>query len=295
MLINTNLSERMYKKILAFQKSELTSYYLYKKIADKQKDKHNKEMLTKISSEEKNHAETWRTYTNKHVKPSKIYIGIYMLLYYIFGFTFTVRLFEKNEEFSIKSYKLITEQIPKAKDIITEEQKHEEILMNMMDEERLKYVGSMVLGLNDALVELTGTIAGLTFALANTKIVALSGIITGISATLSMAASNYLAQKADNNKDALKSSIYTGMAYLVTVVLMVLPYLLLPDHMYFLAFIIMIIVVVSIILFFNYYISVARDEPFFKNFLTMTIISLGVAAISFIIGIAAKKLLGVDI
>ena len=48
----------------------------------------------------------------------------------------------------------------------------------------------MVLGLNDALVELTGTIAGLTFVLTNTTLIAMAGIITGIAATLSMAASN---------------------------------------------------------------------------------------------------------
>ena len=93
-------------------------------------------------------------------------------------------------------------------------------------------MGAMVLGLNDALVELTGTIAGLSFALQDTRVVALSGIITGVSATLSMAASNYLAERADGNENALKSSLYTGIAYLITVALLVLPYLLLPSGLW---------------------------------------------------------------
>jgi uncharacterized membrane protein YdjX (TVP38/TMEM64 family) len=91
-------------------------------------------------------------------------------------------------------------------------------------------VGSIVLGLNDALVELTGTLAGLTFALQRGSIVAISGIITGIAAAFSMAASDYLASKAEGDPRAKKSAIYTGAAYLVTVVLLVLPYLLLPQR-----------------------------------------------------------------
>ena len=167
-------------------------------------------------------------------------------------------------------------------------------LYNMLDEERLHYIGAMVLGLNDALVELTGAIAGVTFALANTRLVALTGIITGVSATFSMAASNYLAERADNNPKALKSSIYTGMAYLITVALLVLPYLLFPTHMYVVAFAVMIVTVIFIIMFFNYYISVAKEEPFLKNFVTMAVISLSVAVISYIIGILAKELLGIE-
>ena len=173
-------------------------------------------------------------------------------------------------------------------------ERHEKELYNMLDEERLHYIGAMVLGLNDALVELTGAIAGVTFALANTRLVALTGIITGVSATFSMAASNYLAERADNNPKALKSSIYTGMAYLVTVALLVLPYLLFPIHMYVAAFAVMIATVIFIIMFFNYYISVAKEEKFFKNFATMAGISLTVAVVSNIIGLLAKELLGIE-
>ena len=59
-----------------------------------------------------------------------------------------------------------------------------------------------------------------------------------------MAASNYLAQRADGNAQALKSSAYTGVAYLITVVIIVLPYLLLPNNWYIAAFAIMIAAVV---------------------------------------------------
>ena len=57
----------------------------------------------------------------------------------------------------------------------------------------------------------------------------------------------------------------------------------------------MIAAVVLIILSFNYYISVAQDLPFWKRFGEMVLISLGVAALSFAIGLAAKHLLGINV
>ena len=55
------------------------------------------------------------------------------------------------------------------------------------------------------------------------------------------------------------------------------------------------LIVVAIIAMFNYYISVAKGESFKKRFIEMAGISLSVAAVSFVIGILAKRILGVDI
>ena len=165
----------------------------------------------------------------------------------------------------------------------------------MLDEERLHYVGSMVLGLNDALVELTGTLAGLTLALQNNKLVALSGLITGISATFSMASSEYLSARSEGRDDAIKSCTYTGNTYLITVFLLIIPYLLAPEDGYFISLISMLIIVVLIILVFNYYISVAQDLDFKKRFKEMAFISLGVAFLSFIVGLLVKRFLGIDV
>ena len=228
------------------------------------------------------------------MKPERLKVLKYKLLAIVFGFTFAVKLMENGEENAQSEYQLLEDEVPESVSIRAQEVEHEQALISMLDEERLQYVGSMVLGLNDALVELTGAIAGVTFALANTRLVALTAIITGVSATFSMAASNYLAERADNNPKALKSSIYTGFAYLITVALLVLPYLLFPTNMYVPAFAVMLATVIFIIMFFNYYISVAKEEPFLKNFVTMAVISLSVAVISYVIGVVAKVLLGVD-
>ena len=288
-------SPSILQRILQFQRDELTSSILYEYIAGRQKDEGNRTALMEIAKAERSHYTTWKGYTGQELRPNMLKIFFYKIIHMLLGDTFTIKLFEIGETFGAQELREIEGEIPEARTIMKEEEEHEDRLMEMVDEERLHYIGSMVLGLNDALVELTGTIAGLTFALMNTRLVALSGIITGVSATLSMAASNYLAERADGNAKALKSSFYTGMAYLVTVALMVLPYLLLPNSLYLAAFAILLAVVVMIIAVFNYYVSVVQSIPFWPRFAEMGTISLSVAAISFVIGLLAKRLLGIEI
>ncbi|MDI6704563.1 MAG: VIT1/CCC1 transporter family protein [bacterium] len=82
----------------------------------------------------------------------------------------------------------------------------------------------MVLGLNDALVELTGALAGFTFALQNTRVVAMAGLITGVAASLSMTTSEYLSTKSEGGaKSPFKASVYTGSAYVLTVMFLIFP------------------------------------------------------------------------
>ncbi|MFV0400682.1 MAG: VIT1/CCC1 transporter family protein [Oscillospiraceae bacterium] len=289
------LSNKTLALLYSYQRCEETDYAIYRRMATREKDGKNKAILARIAAEERAHAQTWRQYTGKRAYPNRWKVLWYNILGLLLGYTFVIKLMEKNEYATGAAYRQLMDELPEAQAIIDQEQAHEEELDNMLDEERLQYVGAMVLGLNDALVELTGALAGLTFAMADTRLIALSGIITGVSATLSMAASNYLAERANGSPNALKSSIYTGVAYLVTVVFLVLPYLLFPPHLYAAALGTMLAVAILIILFFNYYIAIAKSEPFAKRFGEMAAISLGVALISFLIGLVVKRFLGIDV
>lgn len=291
---NKKLSAKVLAQVRKAQIDEEYGAELYSFIAKREKNQVNKEFLLQMARDEKRHASIWRNYTNETLKPNFGLLLWMKILTIILGFTFVVKTMQKQERFSSMAYDMLRQELPEAALMLDEERRHENELYGMLDEERLHYVGAMVLGLNDALVELTGAIAGVTFALASTKLVAMTGIITGVSATLSMAASNYLAERAQGNKNALKSSAYTGIAYLITVALLVLPYLLLPSHLYVAAFAVMLGIVLLVILAFNYYLSVAKEEAFLQRFGEMAIISLSVAAISFIIGVVAKQLLGID-
>ena len=293
--MNKELSKDALSIVKKMQQSELTESVIYEKIAKFAKGEKNKETLKRLSKEEYNHYQIWKNYTKMEMKPQKFKIFKYRLLARIFGFTFAVKLMEKGEEMAQDKYELLQNEIEESLVIKQQEEEHEKALLEMLDEERLKYVGSMVLGLNDALVELTGSLAGFTFAMQNTKLIALSGLILGISATFSMASSEFLSAKSEGRTDAFKSCLYTGIAYLVTVVLLITPYLIFDSSHFMLALISMIGVVLLIITVFTYYTSVAQDKPFKSRFLEMAIISVVVAIVSFGVGVAAKQLFGIDL
>ena len=289
------LSEQTIKQLLKFQLNELTEHEIYLRIAQHVKAPADRDVLLRIAREEETHGKLWQSYTGKKVRLPRLKIWWYSLLSRVLGYTFALKIMEKGEDNASSAYETVAKEIPEARQIGEEAKRHEEALIAMLDEERLQYVGSMVLGLNDALVELTGTLAGLSFALQNTRLIALSGLITGISATLSMASSEYLSARSEGEPNALKSSIYTGVMYLVAVVLLVLPYLVFPAQSFVAALITMLVIVVAIIFGFTYYISVAKDLPFKKRFTEMACISLSVAALSFVVGILVKEFLGIDI
>jgi len=293
--MKATLSEKSLKIIKTMQQNELTESVIYAKIAAFAKGEENKKTLLRLSQEEHAHYEIWKSYTGMDMKPEKAKVLKYTLLARILGFTFAVKLMERGEEHAQSEYELLADEVPESIHIRKQEEEHEAALLEMLDEERLQYVGSMVLGLNDALVELTGSLAGFAFALQNTRLIALSGLIVGISATFSMASSEFLAARSEGRTDALKSCSYTGIAYLLTVIALIAPYLIFPVTQYIPAMLCMLVVVILIIAGFTYYTSVAQDEPFKSRFLEMAIISVSVAVLSFVVGVLAKKFLGVDL
>ena len=281
--------------IRRMQQNELTESVIYEKIAAFAKGEENQATLRRLAREEKAHYEIWKKYPGEEMKPEKGKVFWFTTVARILGFTFAVKLMERGEGNAQEEYALLAQEVAESVHIRQQEEEHEEALLAMLDEESLQYVGSMVLGLNDALVELTGSLAGFTFAMQNTRLIALSGLIIGISATFSMASSEFLAARSEGRSDALKSCTYTGIAYLFTVVALILPYLLLGNSQYILALVLMLLVVVLIIAGFTYYTSVALDQPFRKRFVEMAGISITVAVVSFFVGILAKQVLGVDI
>jgi len=298
--MEANVSKEVRKKLLFLQQDEINSYHTYNRLANRITDEHNANAMRQIAKQEQKHYDIWKKYTNKDLKPQMGKVRFFSFISRFLGITFGVKLMEKGEEAAQIAYGEILEEVPEAMTVMKEEEVHEDELLAMIDEEALTYAGSVVLGLNDALVELTGALAGLTLAFQNTRLIALTGLITGISASFSMAASEYLSQKNEQDEtedeeaqDPVKSAIYTGLAYIVTVVALVLPYLLFSNYLVALGFTLLNAILVIAV--FNYYISVAKDLNFRKRFVEMAIISLGVAAISFLVGFVVNSVFGLEV
>lgn len=280
--------------IMREQKNEITAHHIYKKLSEVTKDSHNADVLRRISDDELKHYHELKALTGKEVKPGFFKVPLFVLMSRVLGLTFGVKLLEEAEDEAQNIYEEHSKEVQAFNAILEDEEEHEQMLIDMLDEERLNYMGSVVLGLNDALVELTGALAGYTFAFQDTKLIALTGLITGISASFSMAASEYLSAKQEEESGiAKKSAIYTGIAYIFTVIFLILPFLLISNP--FISLVVTLIVAVLIIFVFNFYVAVAKSLNFMKRFAEMAAISLGVAGISFLIGVLVKTVIGIDI
>ena len=287
------MDNAMKARILQAQKNEITEHLVYKKLAGVVKEQKNRQVLEKIADDELKHYEFWKKQTSEDVNANTFKVWLIYLLARILGFTFAVKLMEKAEEAAQVDYGKIAETIEGAKDIEADENQHEKKLLSMLDEKRLRYAGSMVLGLNDALVELTGVLAGLTLALRNTRLIAMTGLVTGIAAALSMAASEYLSTKTEGKgKDPVAAAVYTGFAYLFTVAILIIPFLVfdwLPVCMLF-----TLLAALLVIMMFTFYISIAKDVPFWRRFAEMAALSMGVAVVSFLVGFVVRAVFNVE-
>ena len=211
------------------------------------------------------------------------------------GLSFTVKLMEIGEGEAQITYGQFVKIIPEVKNLITDEDRHEMETLKLIHDQYLKYAGSIVLGLSDALVELTGALAGLTFALQNSKLIAISGLVTGVAAAFSMGASEYLSLKAEEKgkSEAVRSSIYTGIVYIIVVILLVAPYIFLTNI--YLSLILTLLTGILIIVLFSIYVSVVQQVSFIKQFSEMSILSLGVATITFTLGLLLRKIFGIEV
>ncbi|NOZ80977.1 MAG: rubrerythrin family protein [DPANN group archaeon] len=292
------LSRKVMEEIEQAQINELTEHIIYTKLAQKEKNRKNRKILQSIAADEARHAAFWQKLTKKKASPNRWKIFLYFMISRIFGLVFGLKLMERGEDLAQTTYARIGRSYPAAISIKKDEQEHEKKIIGMIEEQHLEYVGSIVLGLNDALVELTGALAGFTLALQDSQLIALVGLITGIAASLSMAASEYLSMKEEQTtkqgetKSPLIASFYTGVAYIFTVTFLILPFLLLSSAV--IALVCSLVIAVMIIFLFTFYTSVTNDLPFRRRFLRMAAISLGVALLSFGIGFLVKMLFGID-
>ena len=280
--------------LFAAQRNELTEHIVYGRLARSEKDPNNRKVLARISADELRHYGVLEKLTGAKAKPHRWKIVFYYFMAKILGLTFAVKLMEAGEPMAQKNYLKLSRWAPTLKHIARDEDTHERLLINLLDEDFLKYVSSIVLGVSDALVELTGAMSGIAFALQANRLVALTGLVTGVAAALSMVASEYLSKRHDQDGlSPVKASLYTGVAYLFTVGLLVFPYLALANPFHALGW--MFLNAVLVIAAFNFYLSVALEQPFWSRFLEMAGLTAGVGVVSFGIGVLARHALGVTV
>ena len=287
-----NLSRQLKKEILRVQEKEITQRFIYEKLAAMAGNKKNAGMLREVAARERQQYEFWKRFSGREAKPRGIKVFIYVTMARALGLSFTLKLMENERHLAKASYARLKRIDHGVENIIKDGEKKEREILKLIEEEKLRYTDSIVLGLNDGLVELVGGLAGFTFALQDTKLIAVSGLIMGVAGSLSMAGSEYLSTTDKGDKSPAKASVYTGIAYITIVILLISPFLLLPNPFINLA--ITAAIAVLAIAVFNYYVSVAKEIPFRKRFLPMVSIGMGVAVFNFMLGLAIRIFFGIN-
>ncbi len=281
------------KKLLKYQRNEITEHHVYLNLAKKAKGR-NAVILKEIAADELRHYHQFREYTGQDVRPNKIKVFFYSFVTAMMGLTFTLKMMENGEEAAEESYETVNDSYPEIKKVIMDEVSHEKLLLAEIDDERLHYLGSVALALNNSAQEFTGIAVGLTFALQNAKATGSTTLVSGLAATLAMMASEYLSQKTEHHADAkgkpVKAALYAGGIYLGMVLLIVAPYFIFSSHIH--AMLVTISAVFIVMVVFTFFMSVVKDLKFSKVLLEAITITILVVAASYVIGILASKYLG---
>ena len=282
------------KQILKAQKNEITEHFIYEKLSKTSKESNNKNILKQIATEELKHHNICVNFTCQDVHPNRFKVWTYYLFSLLFGITFSLKLMERAERRDHVTYSGLSEVMPETVEITRDEIRHEKQLLDLIDDERLNYSADIVRGMNVAIVEITGTLAGLSFAFQNSTLVVGTVMIVGIIMSLSVMSTEYLAAKADSHiASPFKALLYAGVTNLLTIFILLLPYLLFRNI--YVALTVTIAAAIVIVFIFSFYISVVKDSSVKKRFLEMSVISLGIAALAFGIGLLARLILHIEV
>jgi VIT1/CCC1 family predicted Fe2+/Mn2+ transporter len=282
-----------------FAFNQYRAYKVYSYLATFETDIAFKRILLDLAKHELDHYKFWLRFSSKkEFFISSIYLFWFKFVRKVLGLTFTARYLERNEEELIAHYKTFLEKTTdlsirkEIRRVIKHEEENERELIGQIKEEKVAFISSIILGLNDGLIELTGALVGFAFALRENLVVALTGSITGLAASLSMASSAYMQAKYEPGKDARKAAIYTGITYIIVVLLLLMPFIFSSTIFIALGFLLGIIflIITSV----SYYTAILFNRSFRKQFGQMALFSLGVALITFLIGLVLRYFVGVE-
>jgi VIT1/CCC1 family predicted Fe2+/Mn2+ transporter len=275
--------------------NELTEHIVYGKLARREKNPGNRAALEKLSAQEKTHYEFWkmlakegsRSNTEPEIKPRGYTVASIAFLRFALGVTFITKFLESHEDDAVHKYQGLADAIPaqhktRFAEIIEDEKSHEKALIAQLKEARVSYMGFIVLGLADAIVEITGVHAGFLGVTGSTLIAGVSGIIVGFAAAISMGSAAYLQAKQDTEKSAIVSAFATGFAYFFSVILLALPYFLIRTMIT--AFATSTSVGIILIAGFTFYGAVIFDRKFWHEFAEAAGLMLATAFATFIWG-----------
>lgn len=266
--------------------SDCTLYERLSKTIDE--DSPFAEALKTLSATERGHYEFWRKYVpGEEPKLAKMKLYWVLFLRKFFGLTFATRYLDRHEANVVGEYTglagLIPEEDRGAFDaMVADEKEHEKAFAMKVESAAVAYISFVVLGLADALVEISGIHAGWLGLFEKTEIAGLAGVIAGGAASLAMASAAFAQAKQGFKGSARLSAAYTGVSYFVTAVILASPYFLTSSMVLALGGSLTLAVVILAIT--TWYSVVIQAKLFMRDFLEILLILFATTVVVFGLG-----------
>lgn len=249
-------------------------------------------VLKHLSATERKHYEFWRKYVpGEQPKLDRVKLYWVLFLRRVLGLTFASRYLDRHETSVVKEYQAIAELVPEADreafdEMVADEQEHEQEFARKVESSAIRYISFVVLGLADALVEISGIHAGSLGIYDRTEVAGLAGVVAGAAASMAMASAAYAQAKQGFSGSAKLSAVYTGVSYFVSAVFLAMPYFLTSSMVYALSVSLGLAVVMLALT--TYYSTVIGNKPFTKDFLEILAILLGATVVLYLFGYAVR-------
>jgi VIT1/CCC1 family predicted Fe2+/Mn2+ transporter len=280
-------------------RDEYFSHYLYKSLAKKLFISSSmRSALEKAAEDEYRHYLFWKGVAGECSSTLlKLKALFYTALFYLFGLTVLLKYLESKEKVATEVYRELTKKRPDIEDVIEriaiDEERHERAFLLGLDEGRVRYIGSITLGISDALVELTGIYTGSLGAFESTLSAGLAGFLAGIAASISMGIASYAQAKNEGRARPGLAALYTFLAYIAVALLLALPYFIISSLLA--AFIVMLILAVTVVAYMAFYVAVLQNRSYLREFIEATLLIFGVSILLYTIGSVLGNVLGVKV
>jgi vacuolar iron transporter family protein len=293
--------------------SEIFHHHVFDKLASIEKDAKVKSILEKLSKFEVEHSRIWKEIPGLRKRPSKDTTNPFLInaigaVRRVIGLELTIKIMEYEEvALEAKLHQELNQfGLDSAeKRVFNKIKKSEERGENPLKDNILKYsavlnnIRSIVLGMNDGLVEILGAVSGFAVALRQPLIVVVAGSIVAIAGTLSMAGGSYLSIEYEKslykkkNESSTAAALYTGIAYIIGSAFPLIPFIFGLTGYYAIA--LSVIVTAIVLTFASTLISVVSDTSISQRIIRTLLISLGIVAVSIALGIYARNVLHINI
>lgn len=121
------------KVLLKSQQGEMDALLMYRELAKVVKDEKDKEVFLQLASEEGHHAQVFKKYTNKVLKPKSTKAIFVPLMYRIIGKKKLYPTIAKGEYDAEKKYESVVKKFSEVRSVQADERRHGDMVLALLD------------------------------------------------------------------------------------------------------------------------------------------------------------------